>query len=246
MSDLSKAVEPVDKVADLEARSAEQTDQLARLARIEAKLGVPAGYYQGLRDQGSDWEFAIKLVVLLEAALGHVIAATLQNNVMRDHCERLNLVGRTGKLDLAHALGILSINEVKAFATLAETRNRFAHKVANINSDLPTYAAQLIDGDRDSICKRLLIIPPSIENDVAFLWKGKGNIVLFRFTMWMSGSLLLYALATQDEKAEKEEAERRRWNGEYQNKWTLADLRSMGVDPAVHEQWPGALNQKKE
>lgn len=229
MDDESKPAETVEKAEEVEARRAERADELARLGHIEAKLGVPAGYYQGLRDQGSDWEFAIKLVVLLEAALGRVIASTLQNDAMRDHCDRLNLVGRTGKLDLAEALGILSQDEVKAFATLAETRNRFAHKVVNINSDLPTYAAQLSEGDRDSICKRLLIIPPSVENDVAFLWKGEGNIPLFRFTMWISGSLLLHALATQDEKAEKAEAERKRWEGEYRHKWTLADLWSIGA-----------------
>lgn len=222
MTDETQGTDAGANDADRKAREAYHEESLKRLARIEEKLGVPHGYYQSLRDNGSDWEFAIKLVVLLEAALGLVIASKLQNDAMRDHCDRLNLVGRTGKLALAEALGVLRPAEVKAFAALAETRNRFAHKVSNINSDLPTFAAQLPEGERDGACKRLLMIPQSVENELAFLWKGEGNILLFRFAMWRAGALLLDALATQDAKAEDERE--RLWKQERQHQWTLRDL----------------------
>lgn len=76
-------------------------DDREQLARIEAKLGIPNGYYLSLRQDGTDWEFAIKLVVLLEAALGRVIAEHLHNPAINDHCESLSIGGRTGKVALA-------------------------------------------------------------------------------------------------------------------------------------------------
>lgn len=54
--------------------------------QIEKKLKLSAGYFDALLLEGSDWEFAIKLVVLLEAALGHVLATRLQNEAVRRHC----------------------------------------------------------------------------------------------------------------------------------------------------------------
>lgn len=198
--------------------------QSRRLDRIEGKLDLPKGYYMSLRGDGSDWEFAIKLVVLIEAALGHVIAAKLQNDAMRDHCDRLNLVGRTGKIDLAGTLDILRPAEAKAMATLAEIRNRFAHKVANITLDLPTFAANLPKGEMAGMLKRLLMIPAEVEEGLRFMYEGEGTERLFRFSMWMSGLLILEALSAQDEHAEVEAERRRLWESGIKHTWTLADL----------------------
>jgi hypothetical protein len=190
-------------IADLQAQ------ELLRLARIEGKLGVPHGYYQTLRDSGSDWEFAIKLVVLLEAALGTVIAAKLQHEAMRSHCDRLNLVGRTGKIDLAVGLEVLKPEEASAFAVLAEVRNRFAHKVANINSDLVSFAKELTAGELAKYYRTAMMVPKDMEVEVSFLWETPQAPEAFRYLLWTAGSMLLDALATQDVKAEAE-AERRK------------------------------------
>ncbi len=192
-----------------EALAELQAEELLRLARVEGKLGVPHGYYQMLRDSGSDWEFAIKLVVLLEAALGTVIAAKLQHDAMRSHCERLNLVGRTGKIDLAVGLEVLKPDEASALTVLAEVRNRFAHKVANINSDLVSFAKGLAAGELAKYCRLAMMVPKDMEAEVSFLWQTPQAPEAFRYLLWTAGSMLLDALATQDVKAEVE-AERRK------------------------------------
>lgn len=185
-----------------------RSEELLRLARIEGKLGVPHGYYQTLRDTGSDWEFAIKLIVLLEAALGTVIAAKLQHDAMRNHCDRLNLVGRTGKIDLAVGLEILKPEEANSLAVLAEIRNRFAHKVANIDRDLVSFAGGLPTAELAKYCRTAMMVPKDMESKVSFLWENPQAPEAFRYLLWTAGSMLLDALATQDANAEAE-AERR-------------------------------------
>lgn len=219
-----------------------KADELVRLARIEGKLGVPHGYYQSMLEQGSDWEFAIKLVVLLEAALGTVIAAKLQHEAMRDHCDRLSLVGRSGKLDLAVGLGVLKPEEAKAFAVLAEVRNRFAHRVENINSNLEAFARALPKGDLPNYLCTVMMVPKEDQKEVEFLWQTEHAATLFRYTLWMGGSMVLDALATQDANAEAEAARKSSWRSGPKHKWTLRDLYAIGLEEAQMPQALEALN----
>ncbi|RZU02171.1 hypothetical protein [Rivibacter subsaxonicus] len=212
-----------------------KADELARLARIEGKLGVPHGYYQSLLENGSDWEFAIKLVVLLEAALGAVIAAKLQNDVMREHCDRLNLVGRTGKLDLAVGLEALKPVEASSFAILAEVRNRFAHRVENINSNLETFARSLPKGDLPRYLRTVMMVPKESQKEVEFLWASEHAPRLFRHVLWTGGSMVLDALATQDAKAEAEAKRRGWWTSGAKRQWTLKDLFEVGHASATND-----------
>lgn len=191
------------------ALQALRADELARLARIEQKLGVPAGYYQRLGTEGTDWEFSIKLLVLLEAALGAVIAAKLQNGSVREHCERLSLDGRAGKLGLAEDLGILRAEERRAFSTLAFVRNTFAHRVANIAADLESFSKTLPEQEIAKLCKAAMMVPKDMEDKVKFLWEPPSVHKTFRYLLWASGSILLHTLATQDMHAETE-AQRRK------------------------------------
>ena len=178
-----------EEVPDLDAKAIEQ------LTHIEEKLGLPIGFYSGLRNQGSDWEFSIKLVVILEAALAAVIAASLHNEAVAAHVDKLNLDGgRTGKLDLAESLGVLSTIERRAFATIANIRNRFAHKVEHITLDLQTFAESLQQGDLEGMQKRLLMIPPEAERESERLWRGEHVTRFMRLTLFISGSWLLATL----------------------------------------------------
>lgn len=230
-----------DAEAEQRAVAELETNELARLARIEGKLSLPHGYYQSLKAEGSDWEFSIKLVVLLETALGAVIAAKLQNNAMRDHCERLGLAGRAGKIALAEDLGVLQADECKAFGVLADVRNRFAHKIANIRGDLQTFAAALHPGERARICQTAMMIPRERTTYFAFLWNNENMVLLFRHVLWLSGSMLLDALATQDAHAEAE-ATRRDWMETAHQQFALAQKRmrdSHGTVPlSEFLKWP--------
>ncbi len=204
-------------LAQIEARSLQQ------LTRIERKLDVPHGYYTSLRDVGSDWEFAIKLLVVLEAALGAVIAAHAQNAVLAEHCARLGLEGRAGKLNLAVDLGILTPTERAAFQALAYVRNTFAHHVRNIERTLEEFAFSLQDFQRTKLVKEALQVPKEIEEKVKFLWTDPASVSLtFRKLLWTGGSMLLEGLAEQDRKAEVEAERRRRL--ESGAIWTLGDM----------------------
>lgn len=187
------------------------TEQIEQLAYIEGKLGLPAGFCQSMQNTGTDWEFSIKLIVVLEAALAAVIASHLHNDAVMAHVEKLNLDGgRTGKLELAESLGVLSRTERKALATIADIRNKFAHKVANIASDLPTFARSMTATDLEAIQKRLLMIPPESEKEAERLWRGEHVARFLRLTMFICASWLLNTLARQDQHAQVE-VERRRW-----------------------------------
>lgn len=179
--------------------------------QIEAKLGLPIGYFESMKEAGSDWEFSIKLVVLLEAALGHVLAAQLQNDAVKRHCERLNLSGgRVSKLGLAEDLGVLTDAERKSFTVLADIRNTFAHRVENIGGNLESFARQLTDNTYESMVRAILMVPPEMVKDVRFLWAPKDmHAWMFRTQMWLGATLLLTALAKQDRHASAE-AQRRK------------------------------------
>lgn len=199
--------------------------EIEHLAYIDRKLGLPTDFCRNLRSTGSDWEFTIKLAVVLEAALASVIASHLHNEAVLAHIEKLNLAGgRTGKLDLAESLGVLTKLEKKAFATIANVRNSFAHKVANITNDLPTFAASMKDGELESIQKGLLMIPQESEKETVHLWRGKHVAPFLRLTLFRSATWLLHALARQDQHAQVE-FERGKWlENVFGGQGTLADL----------------------
>lgn len=178
-----------------------------QLGRIEAKLGIPNGYFLSLRQDGTDWEFAIKLMVLLEAALGRIIAEHLHNPAINDHCESLNINGRSGKVTLAEALGIIDDTERRTFMVLADIRNAFAHKVENIAGNLHDFGARLEPDHLQNILKACLTVPKQLEEKVGFLWRNPSPALL-RSYMWIGGNNLLISLAYQDEAASKERARR--------------------------------------
>ena len=226
-----------EEIPELDAKALEQ------LAHIEAKLGLPGGFYGSLRNTGTDWEFSIKLVVVLEAALAAVIAAKLHNEAITAHVDKLNLDGgRTGKLDLAESLVVLSAIERKAFGTIANIRNRFAHKVENITLDLETFGRSLQQGELEGMQKRLLMIPQEAEKESERLSRGEHVTRFLRLTLFLSGSWLLSALAYQDQEAQVEAERRKFWQPGQKHQWTLRDLWAMGMEPERHAQALEALN----
>lgn len=193
---------------------------LERIAHIEEKLGLPKGFYSSLRDDGSDWEFSIKLVVVLEAALAAVIAASLHNDAVSAHVDKLNLDGRTGKLNLAESLGIVTPIERKAFAAIANVRNGFAHKIKNVTLNLEAYCNAMPQGDLEQLQKTLLMFTAADEARHVELWRGEHVARFMRLTMFLSGSWLLTTLAHQDKHAQLEAARRQM----IETGWSLGDL----------------------
>lgn len=183
-------------------------EHLAKLAGIEKKLGVPEGFTRSLFDEGTDWEFAVKLIVLLEGALTKVLTAHLHNDAVEKHIQRLNLNGRSSKVALAQDLGILTKAESKAMLALAEIRNAFAHRVENISGDLAQFAKAMPEQDRANFVKAGLMVPEEMVEGIKFLWGEEAFHLHLRPLMWSIGESLLAVLATQDEHAGRERRRR--------------------------------------
>ena len=214
-----------------QAEEEDDYEHLAALAGIEQKLGVPEGFTRSLANEGTDWEFAVKLVVLLEAALTKVIAAHLHNEAVARHVQRLNLNGRSSKVSLAQDLGILTKAEAKAMLALSEIRNAFAHRVENISGDLVQFAKAMPEQERASFVKAGLMVPDEMINNVKFLWREESFYLHLRPLMWSICESLLAVLATQDEHAARERR-RREWLEQAakagEKHFTLADLYNHG------------------
>jgi len=220
---------------------------LAALAGIERKLGVPEGFTRSLAQDGTDWEFAVKLMVLLEGALTKVIAAHLQNEAVAKHVQRLNLNGRSSKVALAQDLNILTKAEAKAMLALSEIRNAFAHRVENISGDLLQFAKAMPEQDRANFVKTGLMVPDEMGDSVKFLWREESFYLHLRLLMWSIGETLLAVLATQDEHAARERR-RREWLEQTAKAgagyFTLADLYKHG--PALSADTPLVLKMASQ
>lgn len=182
-------------------------EEWEQIKKLEQKLGMPEGTYLGLKTEGSDWEFAIKLMVILESALGRVIAENLHNAAVSDHCQYLNINGRTGKVALAQSLKLIDDAEKKTFLALADIRNSFAHRLENIAGNLSDFASRMSADQLSKIFKACLTIPKGMDDDLSFLWKNP-NPKFLRLYMWMGGNTILVSLAFHDQAAEVERARR--------------------------------------
>jgi hypothetical protein len=109
------------------------------LRNFDRELGMPSEWYFGLMKEESDWAFVIKLHAVLEAALVHVIDATLDRPTLRRYVERLNVGGQLGKLAFAKALGAIDAKHERFIKALSGIRNDCVHDVRNVNFQFDGY-----------------------------------------------------------------------------------------------------------
>lgn len=113
------------------------------MADIEKKVGLPEGFIVGLIDEGEDWSFVVKTCVVLEAALNAVLAEISPGHDLARFVGQLPLQGRSGKLALAVAAGVMDARSEAAFSAIAAIRNRFVHSLSGLAGTLDSYAKQL-------------------------------------------------------------------------------------------------------
>jgi hypothetical protein len=98
---------------------------------FEAELALPAGFLDALLAE-DDWSFVIKAHALVEAAVAHVLAASLDPR-FRPIFERFELSNvDTGKLAFAEAAGLLEPGERKFVQKFSELRNSLVHDVRRV------------------------------------------------------------------------------------------------------------------
>lgn len=123
------------------------------LRDLETRLRIPPGYILSLRDQGSDWEYIVKLALLVEAAMTEYIVDELGNPKVYDHISNSE---QSKRLKLAFELGLITKSDKDLLLTVAEVRNAFAHRVVNLHRTLETYLVELPRDRRKEIAKRIL------------------------------------------------------------------------------------------
>jgi hypothetical protein len=145
----STAVEPF---AAWWAKHLERVNKSASDA--ERHLEIPAGTISAIPDD-PDFIATVKTYAVVEPLLNEMITAKLpgpkilgmssspkQNESFRTFVAALSMSGRTSKLGLAEALGLLTKSQIGFIEALARVRNRYAHNVKNMHRSLAEILAE--------------------------------------------------------------------------------------------------------
>jgi len=164
------------------------------IGELGAEIGLQPGFYEGLLKEQNDWAFLIQLQVVVEATITHALIKALNEDRAFDHISRLNFDGRTGKLSLARALGVLDSSSINALRALSACRNSFAHHIANIGTTLEAFGESLDANSKLSLVRKMGFLEPDDENaeqDAGF--PGFGSKL--RHRLWFSTACALACLA---------------------------------------------------
>jgi len=168
-----------------------QIDEL--IGELGAEIGLQPGFYEGLLKEKNDWAFLIQLQVVVEAAITHALIKALKEDRAFDHISRLNFDGRTGKLSLAHALGVLDSSSINALRGLSACRNSFAHRIANIGTTLEAFGESLDEKSKLSLVRKMGLLEPDDEKaEQAAGFPGFGSKL--RYRLWFSTACALACL----------------------------------------------------
>lgn len=130
---------------------------LAAVETLERRLGVSPGFLQSLQNDENSWSFLVRLVVFVQAAMAHAVAHSLGRSELESYFARMNLGARQGGLlDLAKKMRLIDSRDVAYVDALSEVRNRFAHKLANIDSSLSVFFASLPQEDFERLVRKLV------------------------------------------------------------------------------------------
>nr|WP_315481016.1 hypothetical protein [uncultured Rhodoferax sp.] len=133
-SDEEKLTE--EEIQLLAEREERHQRRLKLFATLERRMGIPEGFFWSLRMERDDWAYIVKLSVICEAALTHMLVLAVGNNRLYDHFSDLT---QSRRLELAKQLGILSDADRHTLSAIAQVRNSFAHRVENLTGSLRDY-----------------------------------------------------------------------------------------------------------
>jgi hypothetical protein len=143
------------EIADfLESLRSSAARHAMSLQNIEDRLGLVAGFVQGLMEETDDWAFIIKTSVVVESALGQVLSASLIGDSLDRHIHSLPMDGRTGKIQLAQDLSLLGPKSAVRFRALCAVRNDFVHGLKVLRLSIPEYFSRMPEADFDLLVKR--------------------------------------------------------------------------------------------
>jgi hypothetical protein len=179
--------------------------QIAKVAAefesIEKKVGLDLGFFGRLIDEKDDWAFVVKVNVVLEASLNAVLAEISPGHDLTGFVGQLALQGRSGKLAMARAAGVIGGEYAEAFSALATIRNKFVHSLSGLSGTLASYATTLSDQQRLDFARNAFVIDEAgVE---AFRKESVDQFAAdFRNRIWWCAACVLMAICTGDSKNE--------------------------------------------
>lgn len=109
-------------------------------------LGVDSKFFSKIAEE-DDWSFIIKLHALLEGALNHVLSAHFRDKRLFEVFRRIEMSAKhKGKAAIAHALDIITKEEMAFLFKLSEIRNCAAHEIENLNLDIKDWLETEFEG----------------------------------------------------------------------------------------------------
>lgn len=150
-----------------------------------------------LRDEATDWEFIVKLSVLVEASVTRTLVSVSQNDLMEDHFDSLT---QSSRLRLCKSLGVLSDVEVKILEALSSVRNRFVHRIDNLFKTLHEFVDALPNQRKVELANSLLIrdVSGRVKESDDLDWIGRS----FRVLIFDAVALSLAVLSNKETSAE--------------------------------------------
>ena len=157
---------------------------IEEFARMEVHLDLPEGFLLELLKGADDWTFILRLHALVESALEYLIVASLERPELDGWVIRHNIGGRTGKLALASALGVVDDADRGMVEGLADIRNRFAHRVQMTATTLGDYWAELPVPERTKLARWIVrahgyAISAALDDAAASAWQAAPRLVLW-------------------------------------------------------------------
>jgi aromatic ring-cleaving dioxygenase len=184
---------------------------------LERRIGIPEGFFWSLRMEENDWAYVVKLSVICEAALTHMLVLAVGNDQLYDHFSDLTQARR---LELAKQLGILSDADRHTLGAIAQVRNSFAHKVENLKGSLRQYFLGRTQDQKIDLLTKLVQLEgqdkPKAGDDLS------GHAPLFRLQLFASCMRPIQSIANFGLEVDKTAA------GDLA--WTRADMRKEDFD----------------
>lgn len=126
------------------------------LDALERRYSLRSGFLAELQTDPDDWSYLVRFQSFLEALLTDAVVAKVGRPKLRSYVQGMNIGGNRGLVALAIALDTLSEQHGRFLACLADTRNAFAHRIANIDRTLQEYVDELPQSQRVALWKAVL------------------------------------------------------------------------------------------
>lgn len=123
------------------------------LKDLERENKLPPGYLMDLWNADSDWDFIVKLSLVLEALLTRAIVLKAGPSLTYEHVSKKR---QSERLKTAKRLGLVDEAELKMLFSISEIRNDFVHRIENLLRPLSEYFQELVLAQQEEIAKSFL------------------------------------------------------------------------------------------